>query len=73
MLAIKYNLGSSADMERLKKDLHNKALEVAKEKIAASGVKTECPNCGQTILVTAGICICPFCQHEIDVKLNFNT
>lgn len=71
-IAKSYDLSNSSDMRKFTKSLENSILDKAREQAALRDYNVECPKCKQTITVKAGRNICPICQNEIDVDLEFN-
>ena len=72
MVLLEYNLGSSSDMRKFKKDMENAIKEKAKENISGRDFDVLCPQCKSKVSVPAGRSLCPVCGMEIDVKLQFD-
>lgn len=69
---MKYNLGSSSDMRKFKKDMENAIKEKAKANIQSRNFDVLCPQCKAKVNVPAGKSLCPVCGMEINVKLQFD-
>lgn len=69
---MEYNLGSSSDMRKFKKDMENAIKEKAKANIQSRNFDVSCPQCKAKVNVPAGKSLCPFCGMEINVKLQFD-
>lgn len=69
---MKYNLNSSSDMRKVKKDMENAIKDKAKENIKGRNFDVLCPQCKEKVSVPAGRSLCPVCGMEINVKLQFD-
>lgn len=67
-----YNLGNPSDMKRLSRDLEQKAMNIARDKVSTMNFDHKCPHCGSSIQVHSGLNFCPVCQKQINVDLNIN-
>ena len=68
----KYDLGKKSDIRKFKKDLEQSIFSNARDALAKETYKIECPKCHKTVSATAGPNVCPFCQEEINLELDFN-
>lgn len=66
----KYNLSSSSDMRRFSRDLKKSVLDMTRDSVNSMEFDIECPHCNSTVSMHSGLNICPFCQKEVNVKLN---
>ncbi|MEG1437403.1 MAG: hypothetical protein RR343_02790 [Oscillospiraceae bacterium] len=66
----KYNISSSSDMRRLKKDLEKSIMDQATSAILKQQYNVECPHCHSQVKVSAGISTCPMCGDQIDLQVN---
>lgn len=71
-----YNLGSSADMRRLQKDLekavNEKAQKIAQQKAVTMLHEIKCPHCGSHLKVRMGKSTCPICHGSINLEVNIH-
>lgn len=71
-MAKTFNLNNKSDMNKFSKHLINQVHDAAKNNISARTFNVECPKCKNSFLAIKGINICPYCQNEIDLELEFN-
>lgn len=67
-----YNLGNPSDMKRFSRDLEQKAMNLAKDKVKTMDFEHKCPHCGFVIQVHSGLNFCPVCHKQINVNLDIH-
>ncbi len=65
------NVGIKINVNIDKNKLKQHLLEETKSKISADNFDIDCPHCGKKVSAPAGKSICPFCNNEINLKLDF--
>ena len=67
----KYNINSASGRKRMQRDLENVARAQAQNAIMKRAVPVECPKCKNRFEAAVGLCTCPKCRTQINLKLNF--
>ena len=67
----KYNINSASGRTRMQRDLENVAMAQAQNAIMKRAVPVECPKCKNRFEAAVGLCTCPKCRTQINLKLNF--
>ena len=70
-MAKNYDIGKKSDINKLAKDIKQKALDEAKSKISSGTFDIKCPHCGHSIKARKGKNTCPYCNDDINLGLDF--
>ena len=71
-MAKKYNLSSSSDMRRFRRDMERTIMDQARSAVSEMSYDVTCPHCNSTFPAHSGLNICPFCQNQVELKLDIN-
>lgn len=67
-----FNLNSKSDMNKFKNHLLDQVHDIAKNNLSSRTYDIECPKCKYSFSAIKGLNVCPYCQNEIDLQLEFN-
>ena len=66
-----FNLMNETGLDEFMSSLQEDIINSSKEQSMKMSYENDCPHCSKTVSLVVGKNICPFCQQEIELHLDF--